>query len=213
VALPPLPPQLLVESRQIVEDANWGQLRLLLSRVLDTPNDAKANMFNCVAFIDNARTAQQADDMVSPPPRPPANPPAGAAQAAAARVAGRRGRSCSGRELRRACGQAGGGTRWAVQRPAAGSTPSCASAAAALPPPLLQVGEFLDFIDSMDYNKYFDSMSNKAPTGTQQAEFVKFSLQAAKAAELKLGSFLSLLPAADVAAARQQVQAELDLLE
>jgi hypothetical protein len=71
------------------------------------------------------------------------------------------------------------------------------------------VGEFLDFVDSMDFNKYFDNMANRTPSGTQQAEFVKFSLQARQAAQLKLSSFLSLLPADAVAAAKQQLEAEL----
>ncbi len=71
------------------------------------------------------------------------------------------------------------------------------------------MGEFLDYIDSMDFNKYFDNMSNKTPSGTQQAEFVKFSLQALKAAQLKLNNFLSLLPSDAVAAAKQQIEAEL----
>ncbi len=122
---------LLNESKSIIEDANWEQLRLVLSRVLGTPNDAKENMFNCVAYIEDGKVAQKADDMV---------------------------------------------------------------------------GEFLDYIDSMDYNKYFDAMTSKVPSGTQQAEFVKFSGQALKAAQGKLASFISLLPAEDVAAARQQVE-------
>ncbi len=61
----PAAAQLLSESKAIIEDGDWAQLRLLLSRVLGTPNDAKETMFACVAYIEDAKAAQRADDMVS----------------------------------------------------------------------------------------------------------------------------------------------------
>lgn len=46
-----------------------------------------------------------------------------------------------------------------------------------------------------DFNTYHDSMSGKAITAAQNAEYVKFSSQALRAALQRLDSILQLLPA------------------
>ncbi len=45
-----------------------------------------------------------------------------------------------------------------------------------------------------DYNKYFDAMPTRVISGAQNAEFVKFSSAALKAAQSKLSQFLQLVP-------------------
>ncbi|KAF6246425.1 hypothetical protein COO60DRAFT_1204479 [Scenedesmus sp. NREL 46B-D3] len=68
--------------------------------------------------------------------------------------------------------------------------------------------EFLEYLDAMDYNKYFDAMPTRTISGTENAEFVKFSSAALKAAQGKLAAFLALVPPQDMAAARQQADAQ-----
>eukprot|EP00882_Tetradesmus_deserticola_P012204 GHRQ01012931.1.p1 GENE.GHRQ01012931.1~~GHRQ01012931.1.p1 ORF type:complete len:324 (+),score=136.12 GHRQ01012931.1:257-1228(+) len=68
--------------------------------------------------------------------------------------------------------------------------------------------DFLEFLDAMDYNKYYDAMPTRTISGTENAEFVKFSSAALKAAQGKLAAFLALVPPQDLAAARQQAGAQ-----
>lgn len=49
-----------------------------------------------------------------------------------------------------------------------------------------------------DYNNYFDAIPVRQISGAQNAEFVKFSSQALKAAKRELAAFIKLLPASEV---------------
>lgn len=46
-------------------------------------------------------------------------------------------------------------------------------------------------------------------SGAENAEFVKFSSSALKAAQQRLAAFLALMPVEDLVAARQQVEAQI----
>lgn len=63
----------------------------------------------------------------------------------------------------------------------------------------------LEYLEQMDYKKYFDAVS--VPTGTQNLEFSKFCSRATRAAQKKMGAFLAAMPAEDIEAARSQVAA------
>lgn len=68
--------------------------------------------------------------------------------------------------------------------------------------------DFFEYLDSMDYDKYFDTMSaKKTISGAQNAQFVDFSSKALKAAQQRLATFIALCPADQVAMARQQIDA------
>lgn len=59
--MPACPPQrLLQDTKAIIEEADWGQLRLVVSRIEGRPNDARENLGNVVAVIDDLRTAERA---------------------------------------------------------------------------------------------------------------------------------------------------------
>eukprot|EP00879_Flechtneria_rotunda_P006602 GHRR01006937.1.p1 GENE.GHRR01006937.1~~GHRR01006937.1.p1 ORF type:complete len:235 (+),score=74.24 GHRR01006937.1:1077-1781(+) len=68
--------------------------------------------------------------------------------------------------------------------------------------------DFLEYLDTLDYNKYFDAMPTKQITGIQNAEYVRFSNSALKAAQGKLAAFLALMPPSELKAAKQQVQSQ-----
>jgi A/G-specific adenine glycosylase len=65
--------------------------------------------------------------------------------------------------------------------------------------------EFIEYIDSMDYNKYFDAIPTKTLTGAQNAQYSEFSGKALAVAQAKLDAFLSLLPAQALADAESQM--------
>lgn len=66
--------------------------------------------------------------------------------------------------------------------------------------------EVLDALDALDYNRYFDAaMMGATPSGSQNAEFVKFTRAARAAAQKSLGEFLALMPREAVEGARQVV--------
>ena len=68
-------------------------------------------------------------------------------------------------------------------------------------------GEVVEALDALDYNRYFDSaMMGAAPSGAQNAEFVKFTREARRAAERGLRAFLALMPSEAVEGARQVVE-------
>lgn len=68
--------------------------------------------------------------------------------------------------------------------------------------------EFLEYLELMDYNKYFDSMPTRKVTGAENAEFVAFSSKALKSAQARLKSFLALLPSDQLQAAQQQIASQ-----
>lgn len=119
---------LLVEAKQIIEDADWAQLRVLVSRIMNQPNNARDNIKNAVAWIDDSKTATQLTSVAA---------------------------------------------------------------------------EFCEYVENMDYNKYYDAMPRVALSGAQNAKFVEYSSASLKAANSKLKEVLSLMPEDAVAAARQ----------
>lgn len=67
--------------------------------------------------------------------------------------------------------------------------------------------EFLEYLEAVDYSKYFDSLEKAPPKGGRaEAEFVKFSGQACDLALERLASFLSLMDADQMEAARNQAR-------
>eukprot|EP00246_Nothoceros_aenigmaticus_P001028 TRINITY_DN1130_c0_g3_i4.p1 TRINITY_DN1130_c0_g3~~TRINITY_DN1130_c0_g3_i4.p1 ORF type:complete len:103 (+),score=8.91 TRINITY_DN1130_c0_g3_i4:238-546(+) len=60
----------------------------------------------------------------------------------------------------------------------------------------------LEYLYETDYTKYFNNMAK--PTSAQEMEFLKFSLQCAKAATVRIDEFVQLLPLEAVEAARTQ---------
>uniref|UniRef100_A0A7S1X3N2 Uncharacterized protein n=1 Tax=Tetraselmis chuii TaxID=63592 RepID=A0A7S1X3N2_9CHLO len=67
--------------------------------------------------------------------------------------------------------------------------------------------DFLEYLQQVDYSKYFENMRTATPSGADKARFAEFSLQCVKAAELKLKDFLKLMPAEDLEAAQSQLSA------
>jgi len=65
--------------------------------------------------------------------------------------------------------------------------------------------DFLEYLQQVDYNKYFESVRGTELSGSDRARFVEFSLESLKAAEKKLSQFLALMPGEDLEAARTQV--------
>ena len=55
----------MVECKDIIADADFRTLRIVLPRVLGTPNDAKQNMDSVVALIEDARTAEKAEKLAN----------------------------------------------------------------------------------------------------------------------------------------------------
>lgn len=58
--------------------------------------------------------------------------------------------------------------------------------------------EFLEFVDQMDYNSYYDAMPGVPLTPAQSLKFVGFSSSAQKAASARLAAILAALPPGDV---------------
>ena len=88
-------------------------------------------------------------------------------------------------------------------RSAAASLPSSRQVAAAE-----AVGrEVYEDVLQMDYDQYFESMSGATRSGAVLKQYNDFSLQAAKAAQLKLREFLALMPRDQLEAAQQQLGA------
>lgn len=65
---------------------------------------------------------------------------------------------------------------------------------------------FIEFLEQMDYNGYYDSMPRQALTGSQVAQFAAFSAKALASAKTKLAAFLALMPEEQLEAARLQLQ-------
>ena len=65
--------------------------------------------------------------------------------------------------------------------------------------------DFLELLEKIDYNKYFESMNGVPVSGAQAAEYSKFSKRAAVAAAAKLDEFLALMDREQLDAARSQV--------
>lgn len=63
--------------------------------------------------------------------------------------------------------------------------------------------DFLELLEKIDYNKYFESLG--AVSGTKAAEYSKFSKRASVAAAAKLDEFLALMDREQLEAARSQV--------
>lgn len=123
---------LLAEAKQIISDADWPTLRVLASRIMGTPNNARDNIANVVAWIDDTATASLVSKLGS---------------------------------------------------------------------------EFCEYVEAMDYNKYFDVMPTVVLTGAQNAKFVEFSGGAWKSATSKLNEILAVVPDDALALAEQQLAA------
>jgi len=65
--------------------------------------------------------------------------------------------------------------------------------------------DFLELLEKIDYNKYFESMNGVPVSGAQAAEYSKFSKRAAAAAAAKLDEFFALMDREQLDAARSQV--------
>ena len=63
-------------------------------------------------------------------------------------------------------------------------------------------GNFVDLVQSADFNKYFDAIGGGTRDGRAQAQYVDFSTKSVKAAAREGRAFLALFPASDVRAAR-----------
>jgi hypothetical protein len=67
--------------------------------------------------------------------------------------------------------------------------------------------DFLELLEKVDYNKYFESMKGVPVSGAQAMEYSRFSKKAAIAASAKLDEFLRLMDREQLEAARAQVNA------
>jgi hypothetical protein len=70
---------------------------------------------------------------------------------------------------------------------------------------MLNAGNFVDFVQQADYNKYFASIGG-AKDGRTQAQFQSFSLKSVQAAAREGRAFLALFPSPDVAAANEALR-------
>lgn len=52
--------QLLADTKEVVDDANWEQLRLILSRISGNPNNARENVGAVIALLGDAKTSEKA---------------------------------------------------------------------------------------------------------------------------------------------------------
>lgn len=50
---------LLVDTKEVVADAQWGQLRTIIGRVKGAPNNARDNLDSVIALFDDARAAEK----------------------------------------------------------------------------------------------------------------------------------------------------------
>lgn len=62
-----------------------------------------------------------------------------------------------------------------------------------------------EYVQSIDYDKYFESMRGAPRDGAVSARYILFSLNSAKAAQVKLQQFLDLMPADQREAAAMQM--------
>jgi len=71
------------------------------------------------------------------------------------------------------------------------------------------IADILEFIQEMDYNKYYEDRLNRQRYrgGAEEAKFVEFSLNSLTAAEGRLQIFLSLFLSNDIDRARQRITA------
>ena len=67
--------------------------------------------------------------------------------------------------------------------------------------------DFLELLEKIDYNKYFESMKGVPVSGAKAAEYSRFSKKAAVAAAAKLDEFLGLMDREQLDAATSQVVA------
>ena len=67
--------------------------------------------------------------------------------------------------------------------------------------------DFLELLEKVDYNKYFESMKGVPVSGAKAAEYSRFSKKAAVAAAAKLDEFLRLMDREQLDAATPQVVA------
>lgn len=67
--------------------------------------------------------------------------------------------------------------------------------------------DFLELLEKVDYNKYFESMKGVPVSGAKAAEYSRFSKKAAVAAAAKLDEFLRLMDREQLDAATSQVVA------
>lgn len=65
--------------------------------------------------------------------------------------------------------------------------------------------DFLELLEKVDYNKYFESMKGVPVTGAKALEYSKFSKKASVAAGAKLDEFLKLMDREQLDAAKSQV--------
>ncbi|KIY95522.1 hypothetical protein MNEG_12440 [Monoraphidium neglectum] len=125
----------LVQCKDLVEDADWTTLRLILPRITGPPGDAKASLFDAIALLNDRAVAAKAEEVA---------------------------------------------------------------------------GDFLESVANIDSpRRYYDAMPSRQISGSQNAEFVRFSSGALVRAQSKLTEFLALMPRDAVAAAKQAVAAEL----
>ena len=69
-----------------------------------------------------------------------------------------------------------------------------------------ETGEFVEYLLAIDYQKYYETIPNQAPTGAQNVEFSAFSLKSLKATIGKLDQFLALVPPQALEDARSQME-------
>jgi len=73
-------------------------------------------------------------------------------------------------------------------------------------------GEILEFVQEMDYNKYFEDRLNTKQFrgGDEEAQFVEFSMKAAQTARMRLDQFLNLFPKSEIISARNVITSVYD---
>jgi hypothetical protein len=69
----------------------------------------------------------------------------------------------------------------------------------------LHAGNFVDYVQQADYNKYYASIG-EAKDGRTRADFQTFSLKSVQAASREGRAYLALFPPSDVAAAKDALQ-------
>jgi hypothetical protein len=65
--------------------------------------------------------------------------------------------------------------------------------------------EVYEYVEQMDYNRYFEAMPGGTRSGAVAKQYNDFSLKATKTAQIKLREFLALMPREQLEAAQQQV--------
>ncbi|PNH12083.1 hypothetical protein TSOC_001022 [Tetrabaena socialis] len=67
--------------------------------------------------------------------------------------------------------------------------------------------DLYEYLNSLDYQQYYDAMPRRTISGAQNLEYAKFSLSALKAAQDKLADLLALIPRDQLQLARDQIAA------